>query len=125
MNCTNVHSYFDSISFLPPIALSTDLHVERVREESEPRLPHSHDHPPTIPKFINYLPSLQSVGLDAALYFSPFIFGAAGIESKRALLGATVGVGVCKTLFLLISMGLMDRVGRRPLLLTSCVGKAC
>ncbi|CAN1229141.1 Polyol transporter 5 [Linum grandiflorum] len=50
------------------------------------------------------------------------IFEKAGITSTHEKLLATIAVGVIKTLFILVAMLLLDRIGRRPLLLTSYAG---
>lgn len=64
----------------------------------------------------------QATGIDAAVYYSPVIFRQAGIHSKSGLLTATLAVGVTKVTFTCASMLLLDRFGRRPLLLTSTTG---
>ena len=56
------------------------------------------------------------------LLYSPRIFKAAGIIDKNKLLLATIGIGLTKTLFMLIATCLLDKVGRRPLLLISTGG---
>ncbi|XXG89117.1 hypothetical protein AAC387_Pa12g1197 [Persea americana] len=64
----------------------------------------------------------QASGVDVAVLYSPRIFRKAGIKSKNGLLGATVAVGFTKTIFILVATFLVDRFGRRPLLLTSTAG---
>ncbi|KAL5704541.1 putative polyol transporter 2 [Ranunculus cassubicifolius] len=64
----------------------------------------------------------QTSGIDAVVLYSPRIFKKAGIVTENALLGCTVGVGVMKTLCILIASYFLDRVGRRPLLLGSVAG---
>ncbi|KAI8554314.1 hypothetical protein RHMOL_Rhmol05G0088900 [Rhododendron molle] len=54
--------------------------------------------------------------------YSPKIFKKAGITDQDMLLLCTVAVGVVKTMFILVATFLLDRVGRRPLLLTSVAG---
>ncbi|KAI9124128.1 hypothetical protein K1719_005428 [Acacia pycnantha] len=61
----------------------------------------------------------QAVGLDSVVLYSPTIFEKAGITSDSQKLLATVAVGVTKTIFILVATFLLDRFGRRPLLLTS------
>ncbi|WOH13805.1 hypothetical protein DCAR_0933316 [Daucus carota subsp. sativus] len=61
-------------------------------------------------------------GVDAVVLYSPRIFEKAGIKSDDKKLLATIGVGICKTLFVLISTFLLDKVGRRPLMLSSMGG---
>lgn len=64
----------------------------------------------------------QLSGIDALVLYSPRIFEKAGITDSSTLLLATVAVGFSKTVFTLIAIGFLDRVGRRPLLLTSVAG---
>ncbi|KAG0489070.1 hypothetical protein HPP92_007743 [Vanilla planifolia] len=66
---------------------------------------------------------LQHVtGIEAIVLYSPRIFKASGIDSKEKLLVVTVGVGFTKVLFILVATCLLDRIGRRPLLLVSISG---
>ncbi|XP_048553671.1 probable polyol transporter 4 isoform X1 [Triticum urartu] len=64
----------------------------------------------------------QATGIDALVYYSPTIFRDAGIATEGHLLAATVAVGLSKTIFIVIAILLVDRVGRKPLLLISTVG---
>ncbi|XP_061356910.1 probable polyol transporter 4 [Gastrolobium bilobum] len=64
----------------------------------------------------------QISGIDATVYYSPEIFQAAGIVDNSKLLAATVAVGVTKTIFILVAIILIDRLGRKPLLLISTIG---
>ncbi|XP_061372682.1 polyol transporter 5-like [Gastrolobium bilobum] len=64
----------------------------------------------------------QASGIDAVVLYSPTIFAKAGIQSETDQLLATVAVGFAKTIFILVATFLLDRVGRRPLLLTSVGG---
>ncbi|EFJ14284.1 hypothetical protein SELMODRAFT_181215 [Selaginella moellendorffii] len=66
----------------------------------------------------------QASGIDALVYYSPAVFNQAGITSKAGVLGTTVAVGFTKTAFILVATSLLDKVGRRPLLLASSVGMA-
>ncbi|TYK22674.1 polyol transporter 5-like [Cucumis melo var. makuwa] len=66
---------------------------------------------------------LEATGTDAVLLYSPRIFEKAGITSPDQKLVATVGVGLTKTLFVLMATVLLDRIGRRPLVLTSIAGQ--
>ncbi|GAB2298698.1 Probable polyol transporter 4 [Dionaea muscipula] len=58
----------------------------------------------------------QITGIDTMVYYSPTIFKDVGIQNETKLLAATVAVGFTKTLFILIAIFLIDRVGRKPLL---------
>ncbi|XP_068654673.1 polyol transporter 5-like [Aristolochia californica] len=64
----------------------------------------------------------QASGIDSVVLYSPRIFEKAGIHNKTKLLGTTVAVGCSKTGFILVATFLLDKVGRRPLLLTSAGG---
>ncbi|KAJ9168883.1 hypothetical protein P3X46_020364 [Hevea brasiliensis] len=64
----------------------------------------------------------QVTGIDATVYYSPTVFKDAGIKGNTQLLAATVAVGLTKTLFVLVAIFLIDRVGRRPLLFVSTIG---
>lgn len=64
----------------------------------------------------------QASGIDAVVLYSPRIFEKAGITSSDQQLLCTVAVGFCKTIFILISTFLLDKIGRRPLMLTSMGG---
>ncbi|XP_039173680.1 polyol transporter 5-like [Eucalyptus grandis] len=64
----------------------------------------------------------QASGIDAVVLYSPSIFEEAGITSSDKKLLATIAVGFVKTIFILVSTFLLDRVGRRPLLLSSVGG---
>lgn len=64
----------------------------------------------------------QISGIDAVVLYSPRIFEKAGITSYDQQLLATVAVGFSKTMFILVATFMLDRYGRRPLLLTSVAG---
>ncbi|KAF2302284.1 hypothetical protein GH714_033984 [Hevea brasiliensis] len=64
----------------------------------------------------------HAVGIEAVVLYSPRIFKKAGVTGKEKLLLATVGVGLTKFVFVFIATFLIDRVGRRRLLLTSTAG---
>ncbi|KAJ1378857.1 Sugar/inositol transporter [Sesbania bispinosa] len=64
----------------------------------------------------------QASGIDAVVLYSPTIFEKAGIKSDTDKLLATVAVGFVKTAFILVATFMLDRVGRRPLLLSSVGG---
>lgn len=64
----------------------------------------------------------QFTGINTVLYYAPTIFEFAGLHSASAAILATVGVGVVMVLLTIVALRLLDRVGRRPLLLYSLVG---
>ncbi|KAJ1257257.1 hypothetical protein BS78_K135400 [Paspalum vaginatum] len=61
-------------------------------------------------------------GIEAVVLYSPRIFKAAGIATRSEVLAATIGVGVTKTVFIMTAILLVDRIGRRPLYLSSLAG---
>ncbi|KAL5752715.1 hypothetical protein ACOSP7_022911 [Xanthoceras sorbifolium] len=64
----------------------------------------------------------HAVGIEAVVLYGPRIFKKAGIVDKDKLLLATIGIGITKTTFILVATFLLDKVGRRKLLLTSTGG---
>jgi sugar porter (SP) family MFS transporter len=63
----------------------------------------------------------QLSGINAIIYFAPRIFAMAGTGSRGALL-ASVGIGVTNLVFTLVGIALIDRMGRRALMLMGSVG---
>ncbi|KAK9664703.1 hypothetical protein RND81_14G062300 [Saponaria officinalis] len=64
----------------------------------------------------------QASGIDAVVLYAPRIFQKAGITSDTQQLLATVAIGFAKTVFILVATFMLDKYGRRPLLLTSVGG---
>jgi sugar porter (SP) family MFS transporter len=65
----------------------------------------------------------QLTGINAILYYAPKIFAAAGALRDSSLL-QSVAVGLTLFLFTIVAMFIIDRIGRRVLLLTGSVGMA-
>ena len=66
----------------------------------------------------------QITGINTVIYFAPTIFQAAGLSSASAAILATAGVGVVNVVMTLVSIRLIDSVGRRTLLLVGLLGMA-
>jgi SP family galactose:H+ symporter-like MFS transporter len=64
----------------------------------------------------------QFVGINTVIYYAPTIFGYAGFSSASAAILATSIVGVVNVLATILSLLLVDHVGRRPLLLAGISG---
>ncbi|KAK6797801.1 hypothetical protein RDI58_005503 [Solanum bulbocastanum] len=64
----------------------------------------------------------HATGIEAVILYSHKIFAKAGVHDTRKQILATVGVGLTKFTFIVLSTFLIDRVGRRKLLLTSLSG---
>ncbi|KAJ8270363.1 hypothetical protein GJAV_G00113580 [Gymnothorax javanicus] len=66
--------------------------------------------------------SQQFSGINAIFYYSTAIFTRAGIAQP---VYATIGVGVINTIFTMVSVVLVDRAGRRTLILAGLGGMCC
>jgi SP family galactose:H+ symporter-like MFS transporter len=64
----------------------------------------------------------QVTGINTVIYYAPMIVQSAGISSASGAILTTAGIGIVNVLMTIISMWLIDRVGRRPLLLTGIAG---
>jgi SP family galactose:H+ symporter-like MFS transporter len=64
----------------------------------------------------------QVTGINTVIYYAPKIIQSAGISSASGAILATAGIGLVNVLMTIVSMWLIDRVGRRPLLLTGIAG---
>jgi MFS transporter, SP family, galactose:H+ symporter len=64
----------------------------------------------------------QVTGINTVIYYAPTIFQFAGITSASSAILATVGVGIVNVIFTVVAIALLDRVGRRPLLLIGLAG---
>jgi SP family galactose:H+ symporter-like MFS transporter len=64
----------------------------------------------------------QVTGINTVIYYAPIILQTAGISSASGAILATAGIGLVNVLMTIVSMRLIDRIGRRPLLLTGIAG---
>lgn len=64
----------------------------------------------------------QVTGINTVIYYAPLIIQSAGISSESGAILATAGIGVVNVLMTIVAMWLIDRVGRRPLLLVGIAG---
>jgi len=64
----------------------------------------------------------QITGINTVIYYAPKILQAAGFNSASGAILATAGVGVVNVGMTIIAMFLVDRAGRRPLLLVGIAG---
>ncbi len=62
----------------------------------------------------------QITGINAILYYAPEIIKKTGINVKDAMM-QTIGIGVAMFLFTLVAIWLIDKTGRRLLLLWGCL----
>jgi sugar porter (SP) family MFS transporter len=63
----------------------------------------------------------QFTGINVVMYYATDIFRSAGFSTNSAI-GQTVLIGLTNVIFCLVGMILIDRVGRKKLLLTGAIG---
>jgi MFS transporter, SP family, galactose:H+ symporter len=66
----------------------------------------------------------QVTGINTVIYYAPLIIQSAGVSSASGAILATAGIGVVNVLMTIVAMWLIDRMGRRPLLLIGIAGMA-
>jgi len=64
----------------------------------------------------------QFVGINTVIYYSPVIFENAGFDGKEAAIAASVSVGAVNVLFTIVSMAVIDKIGRRKLYFIGTAG---
>jgi sugar porter (SP) family MFS transporter len=64
----------------------------------------------------------QVTGINTVIYYAPSIFQSAGLSSASVAILATAGVGLVNVIMTVVAMTLLDRVGRRALLLCGLAG---
>ncbi len=64
----------------------------------------------------------QLVGINVFVYYGPLIFTSIGFEDVSGAVLASLGIGAVLTIFTIIGLPLIDRWGRRPLLLLGSTG---
>lgn len=62
----------------------------------------------------------QVTGINSIIYYAPVIFKETGISGSSSLL-QTIAIGVVNIISTFIAIGLVDKIGRKKLLLTGCV----
>jgi sugar porter (SP) family MFS transporter len=60
----------------------------------------------------------QAVGINTVMYYGPTIFQHAGFQSQSAQILATFGMGLVNTIMSIVGVFIVDKIGRRKLLLT-------
>jgi SP family arabinose:H+ symporter-like MFS transporter len=63
----------------------------------------------------------QITGINAVIYYSPRFFEAAGLARGAAILQSTI-VGSVNVIFTLVAIALVDRLGRKPMLIFGTAG---
>ena len=91
----------------------------RVRISSETIFLKKYRFPLMLAFFIAFFNQLS--GINALLYYAPRIFEIAGLGQETSLL-SSIGIGVVNLIFTLVGVFLIDRVGRRHLMLVGSFG---
>jgi MFS transporter, SP family, arabinose:H+ symporter len=63
----------------------------------------------------------QLTGINAVFFYAPMIFEQSGVGTDASFMQAVL-VGIVNLIFTIIAMQLIDRIGRKPLLITGLVG---
>ncbi|MCX6567190.1 MAG: sugar porter family MFS transporter [Candidatus Aminicenantes bacterium] len=63
----------------------------------------------------------QITGINAVIYYAPRFFETAGLGRSSAIFQSAL-IGLVNLLFTLVAIALVDRWGRKPMLLTGCAG---
>ena len=64
----------------------------------------------------------QFTGINTIVYYTPTILQLSGFQSSAIAILATIGIGIINFLSTVVAIWLVDRVGRRPLLLFGILG---
>lgn len=66
----------------------------------------------------------QATGINTIIYYAPSIFQLAGFTDAASSIAATIGIGVVNVLATVFAIIYLDKLGRRPLLLSGLTGMA-
>ncbi|GCF08822.1 sugar porter family MFS transporter [Dictyobacter arantiisoli] len=64
----------------------------------------------------------QFVGVNTVIYYAPTIFQSVGVSSASSAILATSVVGIVNVLATIVALFLVDKAGRRILLIAGCIG---
>ncbi|MEM9301760.1 MAG: sugar porter family MFS transporter [Pseudomonadota bacterium] len=89
--------------------------LDRIREVLSPKL--------RLPVMIGLVVGVfqQVTGINAVYFYAPTIFEQSGVGTNAAFAQATL-IGIINIVFTIIAMVLIDRIGRRPLLIVGLAG---
>ena len=110
------------------LSISHPDNVDRILDEiQESREEYSQENlfsrPYFFPILLAFLLALfnQMSGINFVIYFAPRVFSIAGLDSSAALL-SSAGIGLVNLISTLLGMLLIDRVGRKKLMLIGSIG---
>lgn len=64
----------------------------------------------------------QITGINVIIYYAPRIFQAAGYQDAQTAILATLGIGIVNVIMTVIALWVIDKVGRKPLLIIGLIG---
>lgn len=64
----------------------------------------------------------QITGINAIIYYAPQVFSLAGLDPTTSAQTASLGIGVVNILATLLAVAMIDKAGRKKLLLMGCLG---
>ena len=64
----------------------------------------------------------QVTGINTVIYYAPTIIEFTGVDSSSSAILASMGVGVVNIVMTIVALRLIDRRGRRPLLIVGLIG---
>jgi len=107
-------------------ALLEISHIEKMRNKRKPHWSEllSKKVRPALLAGIGVTIIQQITGINTIIYYAPTIFKFAGVGSNKAALLATTWVGIINVLMTFVAIYLLDKVGRKPLLLFGLGGMA-
>ena len=102
----------------------TDSEIKEIKSEQElskqkPLFSKTYRFPILLAFLIAFFNQLS--GINAFLYYAPRIFEAAGLGESSALL-SSIGIGVTNLIFTLLGLYLIDKIGRRLLMIVGSIG---
>ncbi|MDJ0651980.1 MAG: sugar porter family MFS transporter [Simkaniaceae bacterium] len=101
-------------------------HIEKKRNTKKPRWSEllSKKVRPALLVGVGVTVIQQITGINTIIYYAPTIFKFAGVSSSEAALLATTWLGIINVLMTFVAIYLLDKVGRKPLLLFGLGGMA-
>jgi len=96
-----------------------EIQVEQEPDNQKPLFSKTYRFPIILAFLIAFFNQLS--GINAFLYYAPRIFEAAGLEESAALL-SSIGIGVTNLIFTLLGLYLIDKIGRRLLMIIGSIG---
>lgn len=101
--------------------ISMEEKKERVKKEAFSTLFKSENIPPLVTG-LGISIFQQITGINVIIYYAPTIFQMVGYPSAPSAIYATIGIGVVNVIMTIVAVLIIDKIGRRPLLITGLIG---